>query len=44
MRAFSVMAPLLWNNLPKDIRAVNSLDIFETKLKTILFKHAYALD
>ena len=44
MRAFLVMAPLLWNNSPKDIRTVNSLNISKTKLKTFLFKRAYALD
>ena len=44
MRAFSAMlwpllwnSPLLWNNLPEDIRTVNSLNIFKTKLKTFLF-------
>ena len=45
MRAFSVMASLLWNNFPEDIRlTVNSLNIFKTKLTTFLFKRAYALD
>ena len=29
MRAFSVMAPLLWNNLPEDIRTINLLNIFK---------------
>ena len=44
MRAFSVMAPLLWNNLIEDIRTVNSLNIFKTKLKTFHLKRAYQLD
>ena len=44
LRLFSVMTPLLWNNLPGDIRTVNSLNVLKTKFKTFLFKRAYALD
>ena len=31
-RAFSVAAPDLWNNLPEDIKSVNSIDDFKRKL------------
>ena len=37
-RAFSVAAPLLWNNLPQHVRDAESLDIFKRQLKTVLFK------
>ena len=36
-RSFSVIAPLLWNNLPSHIHNSNSLDLFKTLLKTHLF-------
>ena len=36
-RSFSVIAPLLWNNLPSHIHNSNSLDQFKTLLKTHLF-------
>ena len=42
-RAFSVAALELWNNLPEDIKSVNSVDDFKHKLKTILFMQAYEL-
>lgn len=44
MRAFSVMAPLLWNKLPENIRTIDSLDNFKSSIKTFLFKRAYALE
>lgn len=40
-RAFSVIAPLLWNSLPQHIRDAGSLDIFKRRLKTALFIRAY---
>ena len=40
-RAFSVVAPELWNNLPEDIKSANSIDDFKRKLKTFLFMRAY---
>ena len=36
-RAFSVCAPVLWNNLPDDIRFETELSTFKSKLKTYLF-------
>ncbi len=36
-RAFSVMAPKLWNSLPLNIRASPSLDAFKSSLKTYLY-------
>ncbi|KAF7647387.1 hypothetical protein LDENG_00173130 [Lucifuga dentata] len=41
-RAFKVMAPKLWNFLPLDLRAVDTVDIFKKKLKTHFFKLAFA--
>ena len=40
-RAFSVVAPLLWNSLPRHIRDAGSLDIFKRRLKTALFIRAF---
>ena len=39
--AFSVAAPTLWNKLPADIRNGSSLEIFQSVLKTHLFKVAF---
>ena len=36
-RAFSVIAPTIWNNLPTHIRDAPSLDSFKSLLKTHLF-------
>ena len=36
-RAFSVCAPKLWNNLPRDVKSSPSIDIFKKKLKNIYF-------
>ena len=33
-RAFSYRAPLLWNDLPIDIRGADSLSIFKSRLKS----------
>ena len=43
LRAFSVIAPRLWNDLPMAIRSIDNINIFKSKLKTFLFKQAYAL-
>ena len=40
-RAFSVVAPKLWNRWPPERRGVTSVDQFEAYLKTYLFKLAY---
>ena len=40
-RAFSVVAPKLWNQLPPEVRGVTSVDQFRKHLKTYLFKLAY---
>ncbi|KAF7654698.1 hypothetical protein LDENG_00065990, partial [Lucifuga dentata] len=40
--AFEVIAPKLWNSLPLDLRAVDTVDIFKKKLKTHVFKFAFA--
>ena len=39
-RAFSVVAPKLWNSLPTDLRQAASLHHFKSGLKT-LFNNAY---
>ena len=41
--AFARSGPLLWNNLPLEIRNSQSVAIFKSKLKTHLFKLAYKL-
>ena len=40
-RAFPVAAPKLWNELPLDLRSVDSINLFKKHLKTDLFKKAY---
>lgn len=39
--AFAVRAPLLWNNLPLEIRLVESLSLFKKRLKTHLYTLAF---
>ena len=36
-KCFSVLGPKLWNNLPRSLREVNSVQIFKKHLKTYLF-------
>ena len=43
-RAFSVLAPRLWNSLPPDTRNSLSVSTFRSKLKTHLFKLAFPLE
>ena len=38
---FSKVAPILWNSLPMDLRAIDSLNPFKKKLKTFLFTKFY---
>ena len=40
-RAFSAVAPRLWNNLPPDIRAAPSLGTFKKQLKTLMYRQAF---
>ena len=40
-RSFSVAAPKLWNELPSDIRDLNSINQFKTAIKTYLFRQAF---
>ena len=40
-RAFSVIAPKIWNSLENEIRAEQSIDVFKKKLKTFLFRRAF---
>ena len=42
-RSFSYLAPLLWNNLPASVRGADSLSLFKSRLKTLLFDRAYNL-
>uniref|UniRef100_A0A8C6LJ28 Reverse transcriptase domain-containing protein n=1 Tax=Nothobranchius furzeri TaxID=105023 RepID=A0A8C6LJ28_NOTFU len=42
-RAFSRSAPRLWNSIPPDIRNIDSFTLFQSKLKTHMFKSAYNL-
>ena len=41
-RAFSVVAPKLWNSLPSHIRLAQTIDIFKSQLKTYLFNLAFS--
>ena len=35
--SFSAMAPHWWNNLPTDLKAAETLDLFKKRLKTFLY-------
>ena len=41
-RAFCSAAPRLWNSLPTNLRAPQTLDSFKTGLKTFLFRKAFS--
>ena len=43
-RAFSVSAAVLWNALPEEIRLLDKISCFKSKLKTHLFEVAYSQD
>ena len=40
-RAFSVLGPELWNQLPSEIQHINSYTIFKKTLKTFLYRKAF---
>ncbi|XP_039882719.1 uncharacterized protein LOC120730393 [Simochromis diagramma] len=40
-RAFALAAPVLWNTLPLDLRASDSIALFKSRLKTHLFNLAF---
>lgn len=40
-RSFSVAAPILWNNLPTDIRCNSNFTTFKSQVKTYLFKEYF---
>ena len=42
-RAFSVLGPSLWNNLPKKIQCSCSVPSFKSALKTHLFKQSFGV-
>ena len=39
--SFAYDAPMIWNDLPDDVRSAKSLSSFRKKLKTYLFEKAY---
>ena len=43
-RAFSVVGPSLWNDLPPHVTSAPTLSAFKTKLKTHLFEQAFKTD
>ena len=42
-RGFSVNAPHLWNDLPDNLRLIDSVILFKRHLKTHLFKAAFSV-
>ena len=40
-KAFSVVAPEMWNNLPEGLRKKTSVESFKSGLKTFLFRICY---
>ena len=40
-RSFRVSAPILWNNLPQNVRLCESIGSFKSELKTHLFRIVY---
>jgi hypothetical protein len=40
-RSFSLNAPKLWNALPQELRKIETLDVFKSKLKTHMFTCAF---
>ena len=40
-RAFSSSGPLVWNNLPQEIRHIESIEVFKHKLKTFLLSRIF---
>ena len=42
-RAFSICGPKLWNSLPDEVRLSETVGVFKTRLKTHLFRKAFAI-
>ena len=42
-KAFSTLAPRLWNSLPASVRNVRELSVFKVKLKTFLFREHFGV-
>ena len=40
-RTFAISAPELWNQLPDDIKSIDNLTTFKSKLKTYFFNIAF---
>ena len=40
-RAFSIYGPKMWNSLPEHLRTECNIEIFKSKLKTLLFQKSY---
>ncbi len=40
-RAFSYLAPKLWNSLPDNVQGSDTLSLFKSRLKTHLFSQAF---
>ena len=40
-RAFCVYSPRLWNELPDNIKAADSMQNFKTQLKSLLFRKEF---
>lgn len=40
-RAFSVIAPKLWNTIPDELRIIAGPELFKKRLKTYLFNQAF---
>ena len=40
-RAFSFYAPRIWNKLPKELRKIESCDVFKSALKTHYYRIAF---
>ena len=40
-RAISFQGPLLWNELPDEVKQANSIECFKKKLKTFMFLKSY---
>ena len=43
-RRLSVFLPTVWNSLPLDLRSVHPIELFKSKLKTLLFLEAFPED
>lgn len=40
-RSFDKVAAVLWNDLPRDLRNIRSVNVFKKILKTDFFRNAY---